>query len=416
MQLVIAIPEPVASTPHNAAEELLRPVCGVPLLSRVLSTSLRAGADNLLLLWPQSLSGWIRQRALSFHSLRNLRVVTLPLSPNKEFDPSSRVSWETIERHLSPQFLWLPWNWITVERTLSGLHAQSMNTVEWNRPALIDVEWRSANEESLREREAPEGVAVISPETARDAERYLVRRSGKTLDGIHTSSNRYLCRPVVRWLCHTRITPNAVSIAGLFVALLSLLAFRLGTYWFAVLGASLFFLAGLFDEIDGMLARIKFMDSPLGCWLESAVDGISYLFLFVGIAVGLHQHHPQAALWFGIALVFGTTLSLIVTMRQRRLGASHERPHEHLGNIYAFLEKDSSNLISRTVRKIQPFQKKGVMIYYLLIFTVSGGLRLFFLLATLGSNLTWLGALYYNRYFCQNQVQSRNLSSASGLE
>lgn len=414
MQLIIAIPETLASQTRDAVESLLRPVCGMPLLTRVLATAVRAGIDNLLLIWPESVPPWIREQALSSHLLHNLPVIILSL--NGEFEPSSTLSWKRVEQYVAPEFLWVPWNWVTVKQSLSELQAQSMSTADWNRPALVDFHSKTRIDDSRIAAHAPEGIAVVSSGTAREAERYLLRRAGKALDGIHTSFNRYLCRPAVRWLSHTGVTPNAVSIGGLLVAVLSSFAFMFGSYWFDVLGASFFFVAGLFDEMDGMLARIKFMDSPFGCWLEGSIDALSYLLLFGGMAIGLSRHHPRAGVWSGIALLLGAALSLIITMRQRKKGASADRPHEYLGNFYSLLERDSANAISRVVRTIQPFEKKGVMIHYLLIFAVCGGLSVFLYLAILGSNLTWVLALYFNRHFFRNQSKHSHLPITNSVE
>lgn len=396
MQLVIAIPG-TANWKGGAAEALLRPVCGMPLLTRVLITAARAGAHDVLLLWPQSVPSWIRSEAMSSPLLRHLRVFTL--SMGEEFDPAKKESWEAVERDLAPEFLWVPWNWVTIKRTLSALQTQSIATADWQRPALIGFPANAAIDRPHSEGPAPEGVTVVSRATAQAAERYLVKWSGKVSDGGYSSFNRYLCRPAVRWLSHTRISPNAVSFGGLFLALVSSIFFMHGFYWSDVVGAVLFFVAGLFDEMDGMLARTKFMDSPFGCWLEGLIDGLTYLLLFCGIAVGLSRHDPRLGLWFGMALLVGTTLALIVTMRQRRHAAPVERPQEYLGNIYSLMERDSSNLISKIVRPIQQFERRGVMIHYLLLFTVLGGLWVFFILATLGSHLTWTLALYFDRRF-----------------
>lgn len=416
MQLVIAIPGTATSQTRGAAESLLRPVCGLPLLTRVLATAARAGADNVLLLWPRTVPSWIRTRALPSPLLRNLRVSTLTMT--EEFDPDVLSSWEAIERRVAPEFLWIPWNWVTVKQVLSELRPQSMKSPDWNRPALIDRQINTPAEGPRNDNPGLAGIAVVSRATAQEAERYLVRRAGKASDGGYSSFNRYLCRPAVRWLSHTRITPNAVSIGGLLVALLSSLFFTHGFYWSDVIGALLFFVSGLFDEMDGMLARTKFMDSPFGCWLEGLVDGITYLLLFCGIAVGMSRHHPHAGLWLGIALLVGTTLSLIVTMRQRRHAAPAERPQEYLGNIYSLMEQDSSNVISRLVRPIQQYERKGVMIHYLVLFTLLGGLSVFFFLATLGSNLTWILALYFDRRFYRNGYHPNTLRSTSinGME
>jgi len=365
-------------------------------------------------MWPQSVPSWIQKEAMSSPLLRHLRVVTLPL--NEDFDPTKASGWEAIERHLAPEFLWTPWNWVTVKQTLSGLQAQSMETVDWKTPVLIDLRLKPNIDDLPIDTHAPEGIAVISRNTAREAEWYLVRRAGKVSDGIYSSFNRYLCRPEVRWLSHTRVTPNVVSFGGLFVALLSSLFFMHGFYWSDVVGALLYFVAGLFDEMDGMLARLKFMDSPFGCWLEGFIDALTYLLLFCGIAIGLSRHHPRMGLWLGIALLVGTTLALIITMRQRKHAAPSERPQEYLGNFYALLERDKSNGISKIVRPIQHYERRGVLIHYLLIFTVCGGLWEFFFLATLGSHLTWILALYFDRRFFRRGYKMSQLPNANRVE
>jgi phosphatidylglycerophosphate synthase len=219
------------------------------------------------------------------------------------------------------------------------------------------------------------------------------------LDGIHTSFNRRLCRPFVRLLSHTPVTPNAITFGGVAVSILSAIAFAHGTYPWSVLGAFLFYIAGLFDEMDGMLARIKFAESPSGTWLEGMADGLSYLLLFGGVTIGLSRQYGYVAVWMGIALLIGSVLALIATSLQRRRATAPDRPNEYLGRFYELLEKDSGNWISRVVRQVQAFQRRGVLIHYIVIFTVIGALPLVFLLAILGAHLTWILILYFNRRF-----------------
>ena len=85
-----------------------------------------------------------------------------------------------------------------------------------------------------------------------------------------------------------------------------------------VAGALLFFLSGLFDEMDGMLARIKLADSPFGTYLESHADSLSYLLLFGGISIGLYRQHGPWVLWTGGLLLIGAALALTVTTLQRK--------------------------------------------------------------------------------------------------
>ena len=63
------------------------------------------------------------------------------------------------------------------------------------------------------------------------------------------------------------------------------------------------------------------------------------------------------------------------------------------------MEADSSNAISRIARQIHIFVKKGVLVHYVLLFAVMNALPIFLWLAAIGSNLTWIGALYFTRRF-----------------
>jgi phosphatidylglycerophosphate synthase len=398
MQAVIAIPELAGLISEQQATELLmRPVAGVPLLIRTVLTAARAGASDVLLVVPAAMSARLLLKLLETTSRQEVRVELIQIS---EFDPQGHSSWIILKRHLKDKFLWLPWNWITTKNFLSQLPLVDIGSVDWSKAAYATVHEvdREGVSSALPPRSAG-GVAVASPESAVAAERFLVAHSGKVLDGIHTSFNRRLCWPVIRLLSHTPVSPNAITFGGVVVSILSAIAFAQGTYPWSVLGAFLFYIAGLFDEMDGMLARIKFAESPTGTWLEGAADGLSYLLLFGAITIGLSRRYGHVAVWMGIALLIGLVLALIATSLQRRRAAAPDRPNEYLGRFYQLLEKDSGNWISRVVRQVQAFQRRGILIHYIVLFTVIGALPLVFLLATLGAHLTWILTLYFNRRF-----------------
>jgi len=141
----------------------------------------------------------------------------------------------------------------------------------------------------------PEGVAVTSPESAVSAERFSgCFSSGKVLDGIHTSFNRRLCRPFVRMLSHTSVTPNAVTFGGIAISLVSAIAFAQGTYWVGARGRPLLFTSRrLFDEMDGMLAPGSSSRVTMrGLISRGFADG---LMLFAALRGHDNRHVP--ALW-----------------------------------------------------------------------------------------------------------------------
>jgi phosphatidylglycerophosphate synthase len=398
MQAVISIPELAGLvSEQQAMEMLMRPVAGVPLLMRTVLTAARDGASDVLMVVPAAMSARLLQKLLDTISRQEVRVELIQIS---EFDPQGHSSWIILKRHLKDEFLWLPWNWITTKNFVSQLPLVNIESVDWSKAAyttLHEVD-RDLAPSALPSRSAG-GIAVTSPASAVAAERFLVVHSGKVLDGIHTSFNRRLCWPFVRLLSHTPITPNGITFGGVVVSILSAIAFAHGTYPWSVLGALLFYVAGLFDEMDGMLARIKFAESPSGTWLEGMTDGLSYLLLFGGVTTGLSHHYGRIAVWMGLALLVGAVLALITTSLQRRRATAPDRPNEYLGRFYQLLEKDSGNWISRVVRQVQAFQRRGILIHYIVLFTVIGALPLVFLLATLGAHLTWILTLYFNRRF-----------------
>lgn len=411
MQAVIAIPEIVVRANAQEAKELLmQKTCGVPLLIRTAVTAARSGANEVLLISPEILTDEFMQECTQGALQYGVRVKLARVS---DFDPQTSSSWIRLNSDLQDEFLWVPWNWVTSRQFLAGLPLVSKQSVDWNRPAHVSVHEVAHNDSSSAlPQKAAEGVAVTSPECAAAAERFLIAHSGKVLDGIHTSFNRRLCRPFVRLLSHTSITPNQVTFAGVAVSVLSAVAFAQGTYIQNVLGALIFFVAGLFDEMDGMLARVKFMESPRGTWLEGFADGLSYLLVFAAITVGLRRHYGRVAVVMGVALVVGAILALIVTSLGRRRATAPDRPNEYLGRFYNLLEKDSANWISRCVRQVQAFQKRGVMIHYVLLFTVIGALPLLFFLATLGAHLTWILGLYFNHRFFAVKANVKTVTEA----
>ncbi len=406
MQAVIAIPGLTALIgKQKTTERLMRPIAGVPLLKRIILTASRAGATNILLLFPEALDYALPQNLFQevFQHGSRIRVIH-----SDNFNPRDSSSWEKLEAYLNDQFLWIPWNWVTTKQFLTNLPLLTMISVDWAGPAHISLR-EVIRDHPTSTLPCPErnGVRVASPESVARAERFLVAHSGKVLDGIHTSFNRRLCRPFVRLLSNTSITPNAVTFGGVLISVLSAIAFAHGGYLDSVLGALLFYIAGLLDEMDGMLARIKFAESPRGTWLEGIADGLSYLLLFGGITIGLSHQYGMPATLMGILLLVGAICALVTTSLQRRRATTADRPNEYLGRMYQLLDKDSGNWISRVVRRLQAFVRRGILVHYIVIFTLVGALPLIFFLATLGAHLTWILTLYFNRRFFAQSFYTR---------
>ncbi|MBI4473113.1 MAG: CDP-alcohol phosphatidyltransferase family protein [Acidobacteria bacterium] len=423
MQILIALP--FIDEIENA---LFRKVAGVPLLERVIATASRSGGGRVLLLHPATLPPDRLRSRLNTTLMPQVSIETFVL--DTAFEPNDVSAWKTIESHLDSKFLWLPWNYAPDKKALQSLIEVGRKTTVGARlvwpqsgkagsPEPLAVVYEKLMEagtlddylseaplESIPAGRAP-GFVVDSRESVRNVEKEMVRRSGKDSDGIYSKANRFLVRPAVRWLSHTPVTPNMVTFSGWISAALSGYAFAQG-YWSAyVLGAVLYFVTVLIDEIDGMLARLTFRESAFGCWLETFVDYGSYIFVFGGMTAGLYRQSGFAWLVAGILLLAGTMMSFAVLIRQRKLATDPGRPQEYRVRLHRRLEADSSNVFSRFGRLTEFLCRHGALCYYVLIFTVLGGLKVLFMIAVIGSHLVWMLVLRYNRLFRQPPPQFR---------
>jgi phosphatidylglycerophosphate synthase len=411
MQVILAIPSNQELQAHGGTQEtLLRDVSGVPLVVRIVATGLRAGAERVLVVHREPLP---REIQSALRSSKILRAAEMEFVQNPLFDPASQQSWQGLSASLDQELLWLPWNWVTNKYALTALRPNDKRPYAWDRPVVLSS--RAALSYQIKRQPSilTGGVAVTSQRSVAGAELWLAAHSGKPLDGIYSRFNRKLCRPLVRALTHTPVTPNLVTLAGLLVAIVSAYCFSQGTYLASLAGALLFFVSGLLDEVDGMLARIRFSDSPFGTWFEGTVDNVSYLLLFTGITFGLYQQRGPQEVLLGEVTLLGAVLSVLVISWQRKRSTRPNRPHEYIGKMYQLLEQDRGNLVSRAVRELQVFIRKGVVIHYVVLFTALGLLPLLLRLAALGSNLTWILSLYFSyRFFRQPAPNIGNAESS----
>jgi phosphatidylglycerophosphate synthase len=399
MQMVIAIPyRDELQTFGGEGAALLANVCGVPLMVRLIATGIRAGADRVLIIHREKLSPIVETALRNSKLLIGLRALDFVSAP--QFEPEHPISWQKIAAFIDDEVLWLPWNWVTNKHGLTSLEPFQVRPQFWDRPVRVA---RSAaldlDEQTAQIKVLSEGCAVSCSGSISAAERWLVAHSGKPLDGIYSKFNRWLCRPLVRALADSAITPNMITLAGLLVSIVSAYFLAQGNYVMSLNGALLFFFSGLLDEVDGMLARVRFSESVFGTWFEGSVDNLSYLLLFGGITAGLYREHGAQELLLGGLALIGAVLSISVISWQRGRLTHVKRPNEYCAKMYRLLEEDRGNWLSQTARRIEFLLKKGVFIHYVLLFTALGLLPMLLRLAAFAGNVTWILALYFSFRF-----------------
>ena len=168
----------------------------------------------------------------------------------------------------------------------------------------------------------PAAVArrVADHASAKDTERALWASITSSCDGlIDRVFNRPVSRPLSKLLVHTPVSPNAVSLASIFVGLLAAGLFAVGEYTASIIAAILFQISAVIDCIDGDLARVMFKESAFGKWLDLAGDQVVHVAVFGGIALGLMKSTPgTSAPWLGLSAIVGALLSFAVVVRGLR--------------------------------------------------------------------------------------------------
>lgn len=109
----------------------------------------------------------------------------------------------------------------------------------------------------------------------------------------------------VNQLTGGRLSPNTVTIFSL-VMHVPIAWLIIADYWVAA--ACLLFFFGLFDKLDGELARLQGRASANGVLLDSATDRLKEVILYAGIAYTFATAGESALVLAGVATALGCSL------------------------------------------------------------------------------------------------------------
>jgi CDP-diacylglycerol--glycerol-3-phosphate 3-phosphatidyltransferase len=87
---------------------------------------------------------------------------------------------------------------------------------------------------------------------------------------------------MVRWLAYGHINPNILTVVGVAINVGSGLLFGFGMFFWAGI---VLIVANLFDMLDGQVARLSGRVTSFGGFLDSSLDRLSDLVVFVGLMV-----------------------------------------------------------------------------------------------------------------------------------
>ncbi|MEQ9423823.1 MAG: CDP-alcohol phosphatidyltransferase family protein [Cyclobacteriaceae bacterium] len=138
-----------------------------------------------------------------------------------------------------------------------------------------------------------------------------------------------IINPLINWLVKHRVSPNTITTIGFVINILATVVFIIGAEFaertelnYVGWGGGLILFGGLFDMIDGRLARVGGLSSKFGAFYDSVLDRYSELIMFFGINYYLIAHDYFFSSMFSFLALIGSIMVSYTRARAEALGVS----------------------------------------------------------------------------------------------
>jgi len=135
--------------------------------------------------------------------------------------------------------------------------------------------------------------------------------------------------PFIKLLIKLGVTPNFITFTGLVLNILATIVFVCGAEFgsrsdhsYVGWGGAIILFAGLFDMIDGRLARLGNMANPYGALFDSVIDRYSEMIMFLGIIYYLISHDYFMSSLFAFIAMIGSVMVSYTRARAEGLGVN----------------------------------------------------------------------------------------------
>jgi 1L-myo-inositol 1-phosphate cytidylyltransferase / CDP-L-myo-inositol myo-inositolphosphotransferase len=232
-------------------------------------------------------------------------------------------------------------------------------------------------------------VRIRTPEELAQAERIIRRSSYKDTDRGFACFNRRISLPISVALMRTPLTANQLSVTLVAVGIYAGWLFSQGRYWTGLVAACLSLAASVLDGCDGEIARLKYQESALGCWIETIGDYLYYIAIFIGITAGtVRQTGSPAFYWIGGLALAGTlaTFALLIFLRNRITSGRPERLHAIARDRFQSAPAWWTGLLLRA----SFIATRAAMPYGILVFAVFDALPAALVVIAILANVYWM--------------------------
>jgi len=132
---------------------------------------------------------------------------------------------------------------------------------------------------------------------------------------------------------HGSVSPDTVTVVG--CAMHIPIAILIGLRHYNLLAAGLLLIFGLFDTLDGELARLQKRDSARGMLLDASTDRLKEMLLYTGIGYALAlSNHPATAALAAAACGASISVSYVKAKGEAAIAATKNIPHAELNRVF----------------------------------------------------------------------------------
>ena len=139
----------------------------------------------------------------------------------------------------------------------------------------------------------------------------------------YTDGTRKLASRSIGGLARTRVSPNALTAAGITLCAVASVLVWFGDHnqWLIYWSAAMVFVIGsVLDILDGALARLSDKATPFGAFVDSISDRVSEGFMLTAIGLVFSRHGNEVALAFAFVALTGSFLVSYARAKAELLG------------------------------------------------------------------------------------------------
>ena len=164
-------------------------------------------------------------------------------------------------------------------------------------------------------------IDVDDEKAYKKAEDFLLGKLTKFNDGpVSRFVNRPISRIVTKYVSKLSITPNQMTIFSFFVAVLASILFLIKGYLAIFFGGLLTQFSSILDGVDGEIARIKYLETKFGKWLDSVLDRYADGFLLGGLTLNAFiRFKNNWSIVIGILAIMGSLINSYIAMKYDEL-------------------------------------------------------------------------------------------------